>query len=147
MNTSSQSNGKILAITGAICQVGPVVGLLGTIFGMVRAFGVLSSSGTSDPRALSGTIATVLLMTMIGFIVGIVGVVLLCIALTASCYRAKWFFWFLMIYGTLLIFSYPYGTLFGIFFLVYSLMKRVEFFPLATPIPEDQVPSASLDQP
>jgi len=132
----ARPKGKILAITGAIFQIGPVIGLMGTVIGMVRAFGMLANDGISDPRALSGAISEVLVMTFAGLVVGIIGIVLCIIAATACRYRAQWFFWYLVIYGILLVFSYPYGTPLGLLLLVYCLAKEKEFFPRcpATPL-------------
>lgn len=102
---------------------------MGTVIGMVRAFGVRAGHGISDPQALSGAVSEVLWMTFAGVLLGIIGLILCIIAATAARYRAQWFFWFLVIYGALLFFSYPYGTPFGLFFVVYCLAKRKEFFP------------------
>ena len=46
--------------------VSPMIGLLGTVIGMMGAFAVLASAGMSDPRLLSGKISEVLLATASG---------------------------------------------------------------------------------
>jgi biopolymer transport protein ExbB len=47
------------------------MGLLGTVFGMIRLFNVLSGGGVGDPQALSGGIAEALLTTAAGLSVAI----------------------------------------------------------------------------
>ncbi len=51
--------------------VSPMIGLLGTVIGMMGAFAVLASSGIGDPRALSGKIGEVLLATASGLFIAI----------------------------------------------------------------------------
>ena len=51
--------------------VSPMIGLLGTVIGMMGAFATLGSSGISDPRALSTSIGEVLLATASGLFIAI----------------------------------------------------------------------------
>lgn len=51
--------------------VSPMIGLLGTVIGMMGAFTVLGSSGIGDPRALAGKIGEVLLATASGLFIAI----------------------------------------------------------------------------
>ena len=51
--------------------VSPMIGLLGTVIGMMGAFAVLASAGMSDPRLLSGKISEVLLATASGLFIAI----------------------------------------------------------------------------
>jgi biopolymer transport protein ExbB/TolQ len=114
MNAEQSSRGKTLALTGAFFQVGPLIGMAGTVIGMMRAFKTLeSSSGISDPQQLSANISEVLIATAIGLGFSVVGLVLICIALFASRYRAPWLFWFLVIYGGILLCCFPVSAVFG----------------------------------
>jgi hypothetical protein len=126
---TKSTTGRNLAIAGAVCQLGPIIGLAGTVIGMMGAFNAIGSSGAGigDPSMLSSSIGHVLISTAIGFIVGIIGLVLLIVSLTGCRYRAEWFFWFLIVYGVLALTVFPVGTAFGVFFLVYGLSKRHEF--------------------
>jgi biopolymer transport protein ExbB len=54
-----------------IAAVAPLLGLLGTVTGMIQTFDVITEFGTSDPKLLSGGIATALVTTMQGLIVAI----------------------------------------------------------------------------
>lgn len=51
--------------------VSPMIGLLGTVIGMMGAFATLGASGISDPRALSTSIGEVLLATASGLFIAI----------------------------------------------------------------------------
>jgi biopolymer transport protein ExbB len=51
-----------------IAQASPMLGLLGTVIGMVGAFGTLKVSGAADPGQLAGDISVALLTTLWGLI-------------------------------------------------------------------------------
>src|SRR4030095_6206160 len=55
-------------IVGALLMVSPVVGLLGTVFGINQAFSVLARSGVKEPQALSARIGTTLVWTAAGVV-------------------------------------------------------------------------------
>ncbi len=58
----------MLNIMGAIA---PLLGLLGTVTGMIATFHVITLYGTGDPRMMSGGISTALVTTMLGLAVAI----------------------------------------------------------------------------
>ena len=58
----------ILAIFGAIA---PLLGLLGTVTGMIDTFRVITLYGTGDPRMMSGGISEALITTELGLAVAI----------------------------------------------------------------------------
>ena len=62
---------NILATTGSTT---PFVGLVGTIFGIINAFGKMSAAGGGDLTAVSGGIAEALVSTAVGIVVAIIGV-------------------------------------------------------------------------
>lgn len=51
--------------------VAPLLGLLGTVTGMIGTFDVITEVGTGDPRQLSGGISEALVTTMLGLMVAI----------------------------------------------------------------------------
>ena len=57
-----------LAITAAAA---PLLGLLGTVVGMIRTFALITVFGTGDPRALSSGISEALVTTELGLMVAI----------------------------------------------------------------------------
>ena len=59
---------SILAILGAIA---PLLGLLGTVTGMIDTFRVITLYGTGDPRMMSGGISEALITTELGLAVAI----------------------------------------------------------------------------
>ncbi len=54
-----------------IAQAAPLLGLLGTVLGMIKMFGAISLSGLGDPNALSGGISEAMATTAIGLAIGI----------------------------------------------------------------------------
>ncbi len=54
-----------------VAGVAPLLGLLGTVTGMIQTFDVITEFGTSDPKLLSGGIAVALVTTMQGLMVAI----------------------------------------------------------------------------
>jgi biopolymer transport protein ExbB len=62
---------KHLSILATIAMVTPLLGLLGTVFGMISVFSALMQSGAGDAQALSGGIASALLTTAAGLCVAI----------------------------------------------------------------------------
>lgn len=59
-----------------IAAVSPLLGLLGTVTGMISTFDVITKFGTGDPKLLSGGISTALITTELGLIVAIPTLVL-----------------------------------------------------------------------
>jgi biopolymer transport protein ExbB len=62
---------KGLRPLATIAQVAPLMGLLGTVTGMIIAFGEISVSGTGNPAVLAGGIGQALVTTAAGLIVAI----------------------------------------------------------------------------
>mgnify|MGYP006283917287 CR=1 FL=1 len=54
-----------------IAAVSPLLGLLGTVTGMIATFEVITEFGTGDPKLLSGGISTALVTTQLGLMVAI----------------------------------------------------------------------------
>lgn len=54
-----------------IAAVSPLLGLLGTVTGMISTFDIITEYGTGDPKLLSGGISEALVTTMLGLIVAI----------------------------------------------------------------------------
>ena len=52
---------RFINTLGTIAGVSPLLGLLGTVTGIIRAFNAIEAGGMGDPRALSGGIAEALI--------------------------------------------------------------------------------------
>ena len=64
------SNIKILDGLIGMC---PMIGLLGTVYGMIEVFEVLSFMGTGNPRAMSSGVAKATIPTMAGMVISLFG--------------------------------------------------------------------------
>jgi biopolymer transport protein ExbB len=62
-----------LWILDTIVTAAPLLGLLGTIFGIMETFNALASGGMSDPGAVSRGIGTALIATAIGIATALLG--------------------------------------------------------------------------
>jgi biopolymer transport protein ExbB len=62
-----------LAIIAVLAAVAPLLGLLGTVLGMIETFQVISDYGTGNARALAGGISVALVTTQTGLLVAIPG--------------------------------------------------------------------------
>ena len=65
-----------LRVLGAIANITPMMGLLGTVIGMIKAFNVISLSGTGNPGLVASGISEALITTAAGMLVGIPALVL-----------------------------------------------------------------------
>jgi len=60
-----------LAILDTITTMAPLLGILGTVTGIIRSFDLLSQSSMGDPRAVSSGIAEALITTAAGLVVAL----------------------------------------------------------------------------
>ena len=73
---NSQSSKNLLMIQGLIALC-PLLGLLGTVTGMIEVFDIMAITGTGNARAMASGIARATLPTMTGLFISIVGLFLL----------------------------------------------------------------------
>lgn len=69
----AEAVGEYLGFLGALVVAAPLLGLLGTVNGMIEAFNTLQTLGTSSPQALSAGISQALFTTQAGLIVALPG--------------------------------------------------------------------------
>lgn len=62
---------RFLNTLGTIAGISPLLGLLGTVTGIIKAFNAINAGGMGDPRMLSGGISEALITTAAGLIVAI----------------------------------------------------------------------------
>ena len=61
-----------LAVLDTIITLGPLLGLLGTIIGMIDSFGIMAQSGLGNPHAVTGGVAEALICTAAGISVAVI---------------------------------------------------------------------------
>lgn len=64
-----------LAALDTIITLSPLLGLLGTIIGMINAFNVMAASGLGQPHAVTGGVAEALICTAAGISVAVVALI------------------------------------------------------------------------
>ena len=66
---------RFLDILGTIASISPLLGLLGTVVGMIAVFTTITTHGVGDPGALAGGISQAMVTTAAGLSVAIVSLV------------------------------------------------------------------------
>lgn len=62
---------RYLNALGTIAAITPLLGLLGTVIGMIKVFAVITAQGVGEPRLLAGGISEALITTAAGLTVAI----------------------------------------------------------------------------
>ena len=62
---------KFIDVLGTIAAVSPLMGLLGTVIGMIRVFSIITTQGVGNAEALAGGISEALITTAAGLVVAI----------------------------------------------------------------------------
>ena len=60
-----------LTTLGTIAAITPLLGLLGTVIGMIKVFAVITTEGVGNPETLAGGISEALITTAMGLVVAI----------------------------------------------------------------------------
>ena len=62
---------KNLNTLGTIAAISPLLGLLGTVIGMIKVFAVITTEGVGNPETLAGGISEALITTATGLVIAI----------------------------------------------------------------------------
>ena len=60
-------------LLGTLIKICPLLGLLGTVLGMLEVFDALASTGTNNPRSMAGGVSKATVTTLAGMVVAIAG--------------------------------------------------------------------------
>jgi biopolymer transport protein ExbB len=71
---AEQAIERSLLLISTFAKSAPLLGLLGTVTGMIQTFRIMMFASTSDPRALSSGISIALIATEVGLVVSLTGV-------------------------------------------------------------------------
>ncbi len=66
---------RFLPLLDTIVTLSPLLGLLGTVTGMIGAFGIMAQAGMNEPHAITGGVAEALVATATGLAVAILALV------------------------------------------------------------------------
>ena len=127
-DSSPRARGRWIARIGVAFFTGPILGLIGTVIGMISAFSTLAENSSAAPEDLADDISVALISTMIGTIIGLLGVILILLAFFGKKNREKWFFWWSSVLSTVWCLTiFPYGMIVGVPILILFISKRAEF--------------------
>jgi len=73
MDSLSNNLNRFLLFIGALVQVLPLLGLLGTVRGMIEIFDVMAAFGNANTRGIAGSISVALVTTMAGLLMALSG--------------------------------------------------------------------------
>jgi biopolymer transport protein ExbB len=62
---------RFIGTLGTVASLSPLMGLLGTVIGMIRTFNAITTAGIGNPASLAGGIAEALITTAAGLTVAI----------------------------------------------------------------------------
>ena len=62
---------KTISYLSIVAQIAPMLGLLGTVSGMIKAFQTMGKGGMGKPELLAGNIGEAMITTLTGLIIGI----------------------------------------------------------------------------
>ena len=68
MDAMEKSRGWLVTVA----QIAPLLGIVGTVYGMIVAFMAIEQSASTDPKLLAGGIYQALITTLVGLIIAIV---------------------------------------------------------------------------
>ena len=119
--------GKYVAILGVIIFWAPLWGIVDSYLIMSSSFQEITLFGANEPKISQEKMSSAAFSTVIGFFLVLVALCLLIFSVVGLNYRAKWVYWALIIYSTLLLFIFPVGTLLGIIVLVTLVFSRKKF--------------------
>ena len=123
----NETKGRQLAIWGLILQLGFLVGVGGTVVGVMRAFSRMAADGSAQLSDVAPGISTALHSTVAGMMISVVGAVLLLVALFGVRFRAKWFYQTMWVLGILWLVNVPIGTIAGIVVIIHLVNHKEEF--------------------
>jgi len=61
------------SLIGALIKICPLLGLLGTVVGMLEVFDALAATGSNNPRSMAAGVSKATVSTLAGMVVAIVG--------------------------------------------------------------------------
>jgi biopolymer transport protein ExbB len=62
---------RALPVLDTVITLSPLLGLLGTVTGMIAAFGIMATTGINQPTAITGGVAEALIATATGLAIAI----------------------------------------------------------------------------
>jgi hypothetical protein len=107
--------------------LGAVVGLVWTLIPLVQVFSGFTDAETNLSTVLSQEISKTLGPVTVGAALGLVGTIMVLVALFGSRYRSPWFGTLLWVLSILYLLVFPIGTILGVIVILYLVKHKDEF--------------------
>jgi hypothetical protein len=124
---SSSTVIRACAILATAVQCAVLVGLAAFVVLVTRVFQEITASGSSDPRVMAEGIGQAMIPVVLAIGISVWGILGSVLIVVASNYRARWFYWASVALAIVHILTIPFGTVFGLVFLVLLVVKRDKF--------------------
>lgn len=118
---------RACAILATAVQCVVLVGLAAFVVMMTRVFQEITAAGSSDPRAMAQGIGEAFIPVVVAVGISVWGILGSVLIVTASNYRARWFYWASVALAIVHLLAIPFGTVYGVVFLVLLVIKRDKF--------------------
>ena len=113
--TIAFSAGRFLAMLGSVCLLGPLVAFVFTFYTMARQFDAVAQTGVvPGADSTQQAVRSAFTVTGIGLSAGLVGVILVCIAIFGFRFAASWLRGALIVGAVGLLPAMPVGTVFAV---------------------------------
>lgn len=119
--------GKYVAVLGVVLFWAPLWGVVESYLVLSPSFQEISLFSNNQPEISQEELSSASLSFLIGTFLFLVALCLLTFSVVGLHYRAKWLYWVLVIYSTMLIFVFPIGTFIGIAVLATLVFSRRKF--------------------
>ena len=127
--SASQTLSKFFSIAGVAVAILPVPFFLVAIFTMLLDADRILDEAQGDPSIVSGHISQALVPVVVSVVVGMAGFLAAICAAGLGSYRARWFFWAMVVVAVIYTPAVPLGTLLAIVCGTVLYRKYTEFFP------------------
>jgi hypothetical protein len=127
MSRTTSSVVRWCAILATAVQGVLLVGFVFFVLAILRTFREITASGEPNPQLMAQGVGEALIPIVLAAALSVWGILASVLIATVSRYRAKWFYRLSLVSAVLHVLAFPFGTAFGLAFLVLLLVKRAEF--------------------
>ena len=127
--SASETLCKFFSIAGVVVAILPVPFFLVALFTVFLDADRIVDEAQGDPSIVSGHISQALVPVVLSVVIGMAGFLVAICAAGLGSYRARWFFWAMVVVAVIYSPAVPAGTLLAVVCGTVLYRKYTEFFP------------------